>query len=82
MRKKYRSKHEKVGMSAFIDSLLIHLLVDILSQIISQKLQWNAKSKIGSLENATHKPGKKEIKNKISLVTLQNNFCYACVYVP
>lgn len=26
-------------------------------QIISNKLQWNAKSKIGSLENANHKPG-------------------------
>lgn len=29
----------------------------ILLQIVSQKLSWNAKSKIGSLENATHKPG-------------------------
>lgn len=28
-----------------------------LLQIISTKLQWNAKSKIGSLENAHHKPG-------------------------
>lgn len=26
-------------------------------QIISTKLQWNAKSKIGSLDNANHKPG-------------------------
>lgn len=26
-------------------------------QITQKKLQWNAKSKIGSLENATHKPG-------------------------
>lgn len=26
-------------------------------QIQQQKLQWNAKSKIGSLENATYKPG-------------------------
>lgn len=26
-------------------------------QIISNKLQWNARSKIGSLENANHKPG-------------------------
>ena len=26
-------------------------------QIPQQKLQWNAKSKIGSLDNATHKPG-------------------------
>lgn len=26
-------------------------------QIISNKLQWSAKSKIGSLENASHKPG-------------------------
>ncbi|XP_070502931.1 transcription factor SPT20 homolog, partial [Chironomus tepperi] len=26
-------------------------------KIVSQKLQWNAKSKIGSLENAAHKPG-------------------------
>ncbi|CRK87022.1 CLUMA_CG000874, isoform B [Clunio marinus] len=26
-------------------------------KILSQKLQWNAKSKIGSLENASHKPG-------------------------
>lgn len=27
------------------------------TQIISTKLQWNAKSKIGSLENKDHKPG-------------------------
>lgn len=27
------------------------------SQILSTKLQWNAKSKIGSLENKAHKPG-------------------------
>lgn len=26
-------------------------------QIIHNKLQWEAKSKIGSLENANHKPG-------------------------
>lgn len=26
-------------------------------QIISTKLQWNAKPKIGSLDNAHHKPG-------------------------
>lgn len=26
-------------------------------KITSNKLQWNAKSKIGSLENASHKPG-------------------------
>lgn len=26
-------------------------------QITHTKLQWNAKSKIGSLENASHKPG-------------------------
>lgn len=26
-------------------------------QISQVKLQWNAKSKVGSLENATHKPG-------------------------
>lgn len=33
-------------------------------QIVQQKLQWNAKSKIGSLENATHKPkgGDKKIE--------------------
>lgn len=31
-------------------------------QIISTKLQWNAKSKIGSLENATHKPGGGNLK--------------------
>ena len=32
-------------------------ILDNLFQIVSQKLTWNAKSKIGSLENATHKPG-------------------------
>lgn len=26
-------------------------------QILSKKLNWNAKSKIGSLENKAHKPG-------------------------
>lgn len=26
-------------------------------QILTTKLEWNAKSKIGSLENATYKPG-------------------------
>lgn len=26
-------------------------------QILSTKLEWNAKSKIGSLENTTYKPG-------------------------
>lgn len=33
-------------------------------KILSQKLQWNAKSKIGSLENANHKPkgGEKKIE--------------------
>lgn len=33
-------------------------------QILHQKLQWNAKSKIGSLENAQHKPkgGDKKIE--------------------
>lgn len=33
-------------------------------QIVQQKLQWNAKSKIGSLENTTHKPkgGDKKIE--------------------
>ena len=30
---------------------------DSLLQIQQVKLNWNAKSKIGSLENATHKPG-------------------------
>ncbi|KAJ3667108.1 hypothetical protein Zmor_002514 [Zophobas morio] len=35
------------------------------SEIQQQKLQWNAKSKIGSLENATHKPkgGEKKIES-------------------
>ncbi|XP_056640734.1 microtubule-associated protein tau isoform X1 [Diorhabda sublineata] len=34
-------------------------------KIVHQKLQWNAKSKIGSLENATHKPkgGDKKIES-------------------
>ncbi|CAF5162435.1 unnamed protein product, partial [Rotaria sp. Silwood1] len=30
--------------------------------IPSQKLHWNAKSKIGSLENAHHKPGGGTVK--------------------
>lgn len=34
-----------------------HSNVSIYLQITQKKLQWNAKSKIGSLENATHKPG-------------------------
>lgn len=29
----------------------------LFSQILSTKLNWNAKSKIGSLENKDHKPG-------------------------
>lgn len=33
------------------------ILFTIYFQIISTKLQWNAKSKIGSLENKAHKPG-------------------------
>lgn len=31
-------------------------------QITQVKLQWNAKPKVGSLENATHKPGGGEKK--------------------
>lgn len=38
--------------------LLLHILIDFFFfQITQVKLQWSAKSKIGSLENATHKPG-------------------------
>lgn len=40
------------------------------SQIPSTKLQWNAKSKIGSLDNASHKPGGGDKK----ILTIKNNF--------
>lgn len=33
-----------------------------ISQITQVKLQWNAKPKVGSLDNATHKPGGGEKK--------------------
>lgn len=33
------------------------LTIVLVLQIIHNKLQWEAKSKIGSLENAHHKPG-------------------------
>lgn len=42
---------------------IIHLLrLPIHHQIPTQKLQWNAKSKIGSLENAAHKPTGGDVK--------------------
>lgn len=39
-------------------------------QIISTKLQWNAKSKIGSLDNANHKPGGGDKK----ILTIKSDF--------
>lgn len=35
----------------------ILFILSIFLQIQSVKLQWNAKPKVGSLENKTHKPG-------------------------
>ena len=43
-------------MNLFQFSLML-LFIVIEFQILSTKLTWNAKSKIGSLDNATHKPG-------------------------
>lgn len=42
-----------------------HFIKRFVLQIITQKLEWNAKSKIGSLENAAHKPkgGDKKIES-------------------
>lgn len=39
-------------------------------QILSTKLQWNAKSKIGSLDNASHKPGGGDKK----ILTIKTDF--------
>lgn len=38
-------------------NILIHVCHHAFAQISTTKLQWNAKSKIGSLDNASHKPG-------------------------
>lgn len=40
------------------------------TQIITTKLQWNAKSKIGSLENANHRPGGGDKK----ILTIKTDF--------
>lgn len=53
-------KPKKMGKSRRMRLTLIFFL-QMMFQILSQKLTWNAKSKIGSLENASHKPGKKII---------------------
>lgn len=44
-------------MNLFKLSLIFIIFIVIYFQILSTKLTWNAKSKIGSLDNATHKPG-------------------------
>lgn len=52
-----------------IDAVLFVPFVS-LAQILSTKLQWTAKSKIGSLENANHKPGGGDKK----ILTIKSDF--------
>lgn len=54
----YLSFHQIIANLFYF--LLKHIFFHIVTtpqQIISTKLQWNAKPKIGSLDNAHHKPG-------------------------
>lgn len=50
--------------------LSFRMFIQFYPQIISTKLQWNAKSKVGSLENANHKPGGGDKK----ILTVKANF--------
>ena len=52
------------------------------SQIVSHKLEWKGESRVGSLENATHKAGGGNVKVREAMITTRNHPNPIALFAP